>query len=50
MSGKINRMYSAEIEQELRQGDIINGVHLLGAIKLGSIQVTNNQQGEAVSW
>jgi len=43
-------MYLEVPDQDLTQGDIIDGIHLLGAIKLGAIQVTNNQQGEAVSW
>lgn len=43
-------MYSTILDTALRQGDIVDGIFLLGAIKLSAIHVTNNQQGEAVSW
>lgn len=34
----------------LRQGDILEGIQILGAINLGAINIATNFKGEQVSW
>jgi hypothetical protein len=34
----------------LKQGDILEGIQILGAINLGSINIVTNFKGEQVSW
>lgn len=46
-------MYLPEDEIErgaLRQGDVISGIHCLGALKVQNIAYTTNQKDEVISW
>lgn len=40
----------ADKEDELRQGDVVSNVHLLGAIQVGGIQISSNQEGKPMGW
>ena len=53
MGGMINKMYLSEenIEKEaLRQGDVIIGTQILGAIDLNEINYQNDASGKTIAW